>query len=285
MSVLSKLLFHPFFAIVLLLISMCSIQSGAAIAKGLFALLTPEGMTSLRLMFAALLLFIAIRPHPGRVPRNAWFSIIIYGVSTGLMNMLFYQAIYRIPLGIAVGLEFLGPLVVATCTSRRLTDFIGIALAVVGLFLLLFRSSTGTVNTSGVLFALGAGACWGVYIIFGRRAGHDGGRDSVAFGMLFAACAAIPMGVVVEGAALFRMEVLPAALMVGLLSSALPYGLEMVVLQALPPRVFGVLMSLEPAIASLSGWLFLKEHLLPVQLLGLGCVVCASILVTLGARR
>jgi len=279
------LLQNPLVAVTLALISICSIQAGAALAKGLFSLVTPEGMTALRLFFASLILFAVVRPRPGRVPRAAWKNILVYGLATGLMNMLFYQAISRIPLGVAVGVEFIGPLAVATMTSRRITDFIGIALAGIGLALLLPIGSVAGVSFTGVLFALGAGTCWGVYIIFGRRAGHDGGRESVPFGMLFAACLVMPVGILVEGGGLLRPEILPAAALVGLLSSALPYGLEMIVLQALPPRVFGVLMSLEPALACLSGWLFLREQLDLVHGIALACVITASVLVTLGARR
>ena len=286
MRLLRELYNSPWVGIGLILVSICSVQSGASLAKGLFSLVGPASLTTLRLFFGSLILMVLLRPRILGHTRIEWRDIVLYGLSMGFMNLLFYQAISRIPLGVAVGLEFTGPLLVSTLSSRRMTDFMSCGLAVAGIAMLVpFEQTRGGLDMAGALFALGAGACWALYIIFGRRAGRAGAASSVALGMLVAACTVGPVGLFIEGAGFFQAKVLAVAAAVGLLSSSLPYALEMVALQRIPPRVFGVLMSLEPAMASCAGFLFLGETLTLQQLLALGCVIAASILITLGLNR
>ena len=261
----------PFFSVALLVISMLSIQCSASLAKSVFPIIGPEATTALRLMFAALVLLPVMRPWRAKLTRKQWLPIILYGLSTGVMNMCFYQAISRIPLGVGVALEFTGPLAIAMLGSRRLIDFLWIALAVGGLLLLLpIHEFSGNLDPVGVAFALGAGFCWAMYIFFGKRAGNAGGGASVSLGMIVGACAILPFGV---------------ALLLGVFSSALPYGLEIVALKQLPAQTFGILMSMEPVLAALSGIIFLGEQLNVAQWVALACIIVASIGATLTIRR
>lgn len=266
-----------FVPIALLLVAMTSIQSGASLAKGLFPLIGPEGTTALRLSLGALILCLVMRPWRTRANFAAWPSLLAYGLSLGGMNLLFYMSLKTIPLGIAVALEFTGPLALALVSSRRLLDFVWIALAVFGLWLLLpDTGSSGHLDPVGMALALGAGVCWALYIIFGQKAGAEHGAQTVAFGTVVAALLVFPVGLWQNGAALFSVDLLPIALGVAVLSSALPYSLEMIALTRLPARTFSVLMSMEPAIAALSGLLFLGERLGFEQWLAIGAIILAS---------
>ncbi|MGL4318010.1 MAG: threonine/homoserine exporter RhtA [Pseudomonas sp.] len=266
-----------FVPIALLLVAMTSIQSGASLAKGLFPLIGPEGTTALRLSLGALILCLVMRPWRTRANFSAWPSLLAYGLSLGSMNLLFYMSLKTIPLGIAVALEFTGPLALALLSSRRLLDFVWIALAVFGLWLLLpDTGSSGHLDPLGMALALGAGVCWALYIIFGQKAGAEHGAQTVAFGTVVAALLVFPVGLWQNGAALFSIDLLPVALGVAVLSSALPYSLEMIALTRLPARTFSVLMSMEPAIAALSGLLFLGERLGFEQWLAIGAIILAS---------
>lgn len=266
-----------FVPIALLLVAMTSIQSGASLAKGLFPLIGPEGTTALRLSLGALILCLVMRPWRTRANFAAWPSLLAYGLSLGSMNLLFYMSLKTIPLGIAVALEFTGPLALALLSSRRLLDFVWIALAVFGLWLLLpDTGSSGHLDPLGMALALGAGVCWALYIIFGQKAGAEHGAQTVAFGTVVAALLVFPVGLWQNGAALFSVDLLPIALGVAVLSSALPYSLEMIALTRLPARTFSVLMSMEPAIAALSGLLFLSERLSAGQWLAIGAIILAS---------
>ncbi|MCG4635001.1 EamA family transporter [Bilophila wadsworthia] len=265
---------------------MLSIQCSASLAKSVFPIIGPEATTALRLMFAALVLLPVMRPWRAKLNRKQWLPIILYGLSTGVMNMCFYQAISRIPLGVGVALEFTGPLAIAMLGSRRLIDFLWIALAVGGLLLLLpIHEFSGNLDPVGVAFALGAGFCWAMYIFFGKRAGNAGGGASVSLGMIVGACAILPFGVASAGTSMFSMSVLPLALLLGVFSSALPYGLEIVALKQLPAQTFGILMSMEPVLAALSGIIFLGEQLNVAQWVALACIIVASIGATLTIRR
>ena len=189
-------------------------------------------------------------------------------------------------LGVGVALEFTGPLAIAMLGSRRLIDFLWIALAVGGLLLLLpIHEFSGNLDPVGVAFALGAGFCWAMYIFFGKRAGNAGGGASVSLGMIVGACAILPFGVASAGTSMFSMSVLPLALLLGVFSSALPYGLEIVALKQLPAQTFGILMSMEPVLAALSGIIFLGEQLNVAQWVALACIIVASIGATLTIRR
>lgn len=263
--------------IALLVIAMTSIQSGASLAKGLFPLIGPEGTTALRLSLAALILALIMRPWRSRPNVAAWRSLVGYGLSLGSMNLLFYMSLKTIPLGIAVALEFTGPLALALLSSRRLLDFVWVALAVFGIWLLLPDTrSSDHLDPLGMGLALGAGLCWALYILFGQKAGAAHGSQTVVFGTLIAALLVSPIGLSQVGGALFSVDLLPVALAVAVMSSALPYSLEMLALTRLPARTFSILMSLEPAIAALSGLLFLSERLAPSQWLAIGAIILAS---------
>jgi inner membrane transporter RhtA len=203
--------------------------------------------------------------------------ILVYGVALGTMNFVFYMALRTIPLGIAVALEFTGPLAVALAGSRRRTDFLWIALAVFGLLMLLPVARTEhSLDPVGVAFALAAGLCWALYIIFGQKAGRAHGPSASTWGMLIAASFTVPLGVVLGGRDVLSPAVLPMGLAVAVLSSAFPYTLEMIALRQLATKTFGTLMSLEPAIAACAGLVFLNERLTATQWLGIVAVMIAS---------
>lgn len=261
----------------LLIIAMVSIQGGASLAKSLFPLVGAEGITTLRLSIGTLILFIIFRPWRMRFAAGSRLPLLVYGLALGAMNYLFYLSLRTLPLGIAVALEFTGPLAVAMFSSRRAIDFLWVALALVGLwFLLPLGHDMGSIDPFGAVCALGAGACWAVYIIFGQKAGGDHGPGTVAVGSLIAALVFCPIGAWQAGSVLLNVDILPTALAVAILSTALPYSLEIIALPKIPARTFGTLMSLEPAMAALSGMLFLNEHLTVAQWLALAAIIAAS---------
>lgn len=206
-------------------------------------------------------------------------SLAFYGVSLGFMNFSFYFALERIPLGIAVALEFTGPLAVAIFSSQKKIDYLWALLAAVGILLLLpLNINAEALDPVGILFALIAGLCWALYIIFGKKAGDTlSGGIASSMGMLIAALVVLPFGLAADGSKLFNPSALPLALMVAIFGSALPYTLEMFALKKMPTKTFGVLMSMEPAIASFIGILFLSESLTLTQWLAIVCVIVSSL--------
>jgi inner membrane transporter RhtA len=257
--------------------AMVSVQCGAALVKGLFPAVGVAGATALRLTLASLMLLIVWRPWRLRPTAREMRSIVIYGAAMGVMNFLFYSSLRRIPLGIAVALEFTGPLAVAIATSRRAVDFLWIVLAAAGIAALLpIGIQVRALPPAGIAFALGAGVCWALYIIFGQKAGAAHGGATAALGTLVGAAIIAPIGVAQAGAALLSPAILPAACGVALLSSALPYSLEMYALTRLPTRTFGVLMSAEPALGALSGLCFLGERLTAIQWAAIASIMMAS---------
>jgi inner membrane transporter RhtA len=271
--------------VLLLLIAMFSIQVGASMAKSLFPVVGALGATSLRLGFGTLLLWLVLRPWRMPLRTLPWRMLLGYGISLGAMNSLFYLALQTVPLGIAIALEFTGPLGLALLGSRRPRDVAWVALAVAGLLLLVpWSSQHAALDPLGVAYALGAGLCWALYIVFGQKAGADHGPQAVALGAAIAALVAVPWGVLESGMDLLAPALLPMGLGVAVLSMALPYSLEMVALTRLPTSTFGMLMSLEPAIGALCGFVFLHEHLGVLQWLAILAVVIASAGATLGAR-
>ncbi|VUS29866.1 threonine/homoserine exporter RhtA [Klebsiella pasteurii] len=272
--------------ILVILIAMISIQSGASLAKSLFPLVGAPGVTALRLALGTLILVVIFKPWRLRFAPEQRLPLLLYGLSLGAMNYLFYLSIQRIPLGVAVALEFTGPLAVALFGSRRPLDFVWVALAVLGLwFLLPLGQSVAQIDPVGAQLALGAGACWAVYILTGQRAGEEHGPATVAMGSLIAAVVFVPMGMMQASDTLFQWGLLLPGLGIAILSTALPYSLEMVALTRMPSKTFGTLMSMEPALAALSGMVFLGETLTATQTLALGAIILASMGSTLTMRR
>lgn len=260
-----------------LVAAMICFQAGAALAKSLFPLVGAAGATALRLALGTGMLMAVWRPWSLRANRVEARAIVIYGLAMGSMNLLFYCSLQTIPLGVAVALEFTGPLAVAMAASRRAVDFVWIAFACLGLAMLLPLGAVSHAPArAGVAYALGAGVCWGLYILFGRVAGTTHGGQSTALGMAVGAALVVPIGAAQAGLRLLTPSLLPLALGVAVLSSALPYSLEMIALRRLPTRTFGVLMSLAPAVGALSGLLFLGERLAPVQWAAIASIMVAS---------
>ena len=272
-------------SLAVLLVAMVSIQIGASLAKGLFPAVGAQGATALRLAFSALVMTLVGKPWRVRLTRTNLTPLLLYGLSLGVMNLCFYMALRTVPLGVAVALEFLGPLGVAVATSRKARDFVWVALAATGVVVLSPVSPfNASLDVAGAAFALSAGGCWALYIVFGAKAGEQHGGRTVAVGSLVAAAVAVPFGVAHAGLRLLDPALLPLGIGVAILSSALPYSLEMIALRRLPARTFGICMSAEPALAALSGFVFLDEHLGPAQLLGVSAIIAASIGAVFTAR-
>jgi inner membrane transporter RhtA len=261
--------------------AMVSQYIGAAIAKHLFPLVGSEGVTALRVGLSALVLVLAFRPWRAALTRRGALDIVLYGFMLGCMNLLIYRAFNLIPIGIAVAIEVTGPLAVVVASSRRWRDLGWVACAALGLALLLplptgADASRPALDPAGVAYALGAAFCWAMYIVFGKRASKLEGGQAVAWGMLAAALFTVPVGAAHAGAALLQPATLLGGLAVALLSSALPYTLEMMALRRLPRRVFGILVSSAPAVGALAGFLVLGEQLVPRQWLAILLVMAAS---------
>ncbi|BBL80568.1 threonine transporter RhtB [Rubrobacter xylanophilus] len=248
----------------LVLLAVCSVQLGAAVAKGLFEEVGPGGTVFLRVGFAAVFLLLLWRPEVRGYPRSAYRIAVSFGAVLAAMNLSFYAALDRIPLGVAVTLEFVGPLGVAVAGSRRGLDVLWVLLAASGILLLAPLGTFGGADLDpvGVGLALLAGGFWAGYILLGARTGRVfPGSAGLVVAMCAGAMLTAPVGLVSAGGGLLDWEVLLAGAAVALLSSAVPYSLELEALRRLPSRVFGVLMSLEPAVAALVGFLVLGERL------------------------
>ena len=269
------------------LCSILSVQAGASFSKHLFPVLGPEGVTALRQLYSTLLLLLVFRPWQGGPARKDWGVVMLYGGLLGVMNLTFYLAIARLPLGIGVALEFLGPLTVAILSSRQARDFVWVACAVAGLALLIpWSGHTGALDLVGVMWALVAALCWGLYIIVGQKVSDrvHGGK-AVALGMAFSLILTLPVGLIHSGAALWSPSVLPWAIAVAVLSSAIPYSLEMMALKHIPAKTFGLMMSLEPAAAALLAFLIIGEQLSLTQCAAIALVIIASAGSSLTSRR
>ncbi len=261
-----------------LLVTIVSVQFGAAFSKQLFPVIGVERATFLRLALGALLLAPLLRPWRMRVGARDWPLLLAYSVALGGMNLCLYLAVQRIPLGIAVALEFIGPLGLAVLLSHRRIDLLWVALAVIGLLLLLpLRPHSEALSPLGVVFALSAAALWAAYSLLARRIGTLQGPGIIGLAMPIAALLVLPLAAVQPGTITVTPHLAIAALVMALFSSALPFSLEMIALTGMPIRVYGTFTSLEPACGTLMGLIVLRELPSGLQLAGIAAIVAASL--------
>lgn len=278
--------FHHVVPLLAVLGSVTALGLGTSIAKQLFPVVGSLGTTALRVGFSALLLLLIWRPWRQPLARGDWLSVLRYGVALGLMNLLFYMSLRTIPFGIAVAIEFSGPLAVALFGSRKPVDFVWLALAMAGLALLLpLGGDVQALDVTGVLYALAAAAFWAAYIVFGKRLGHLHAGHSVALGLAVAALTVVPFGIWHAGAALLEPRTLLIGLVVAAISSAIPISLEMVALKRLPQGAFGIMTSMEPAVAALLGLFMLDEQLTALQWGAIVLIMAAAAGSSVTAKR
>lgn len=252
-------------------------ELGAAIAITLFPRVGATGMVLLRLVFSAAILLIVFRPSLRRRSRSDWLTVVGFGLVLATMNAFFYESLLRVPLGAAVTIELMGPLILSVVISRRASAWLWAVLAVGGVVLLGWTGVEGRLDVVGALFAAAAGGMWVCYILLSARTGRHFGRlDGLAIAMSVGALAIAPLGVLTAGAALLRPGDLLLGLAVAVLSSAIPYGLELISLRRLPAATFSILLSLAPAIAAIAGFLVLRQQLTVLGAIGVGFVVIAS---------
>jgi len=256
--------------------SIISVQVGAAFAKSLFALTAATAVAWLRMAVAAAIFWVIARPRITGRTWPEWRVVLGYGIALATMNWAIYMSFARIPIGLAVTIEFLGPLGIAVFGSRRPRDLVWVALAAIGVALL--GVFPVTVDWVGVGFALLAGAGWAAYILLSKQTGrYWSGVTGVSMGSLVGATVFLIPGLLAGGASLWQPQVLLLGSLVAVMSSVIPYGLEMVALRSLPAGVFGILMSVEPAAAALAAWLVLSEQLSAVEVAAMACVIVASV--------
>ena len=274
-------------ALVLLFIAMISMQSSGALAKTLFDQFPVLTISAMRLLLGSLILAVIFKIWQVNFKQVKWSSIISYGIALAGMNALFYLSIHRIPLGIAVAFEFIGPLSVALFHARQKFDFIWVGLAVLGLVLLFpFDQAKQSLDPIGIAFALAAGACWALYIIAGQRPSEVSGNHTVCLGMFVGMLCLMPIALFsAMPLQVFEPSNLIYFIALAILASALPFSLEMIALRNLSALSFGTLMSLEPAIAAFSGFIFLNEQLLWTQWLALATIISASIGCTVTTQK
>lgn len=264
----------PYAALFGAIVTLCV---GTSFAKQLFPAIGATGTTAYRVGFSALVLLALWRPWRHPLTRTDLKTVALYGAVIGLMNLCFYMSLRTIPLGLAIAIEFTGPLGLALLYSRKLIHFVWVSLAVLGLLLLLpLKAGAGSLDPVGVGFAGAAAVMWALYIVLGKRTGHLHAGRTVALGMSTAALIVVPVGLVSAGAELFHPRWLLMGLMVAVLSSAIPYSLEMIAMKGIPKRSFGVMLSAEPAVGALAGLALLGERLAPLQWLAIGCIIAAS---------
>lgn len=270
----------------LLLGSIASVQFGAAFADKLFAQAGPGGVVLLRLALSAVVLGLASRPSLRGRRREDLLVAVAFGLVLGGMNWSFYEALNRLPLGVAVTIEFTGPLAVAVAGSRRALDLVWVALAGGGVALLAVRGDHNGIEPLGVAFALVAAACWASYILLSKRVGAAFAQlDGLAIALVVGTVLVLPAGVVQGGDALLRPAVVAGGFAVAMLSSLIPYSLEIIALRRISPAAFGLLMSLEPAFAALAGVIVLGEAITGVLLLAIVMVAVASVGTTVTSPR
>ena len=278
-------------AILLVLGSCSSLQAGAALAMRLFPVLGAPGATLLRVGLAAIVLLAVTRPRVRGWRRRQWQAVLLYGVSIAGTNAFFYAALARLPLGTAVTIQFLGPLMLSAALSRRMRDLGWVMLAVTGVAILGLTESQattagGSLSPAGVAFALASGAFWAMYIITGARVSAAvPGRGGLAVAMSAGALALLPFGVLGAARIAQSPHLIPVAFGMAMLASVVPYSLELAAMRRAPKRVFGILLSLEPAVATMAGWLLLGQHASAVALAAVVIVVAASTGSALGTKN
>lgn len=263
-------------AVPAVLLSIISVQGSASIAKGIFPVLGAASTSSLRIGFSAIILCLFNRPNLKNMDRAQWKAVSLYGLTLGAMNVIFYMAIARIPLALGVALEFIGPLALALAGSKRMVDFVWVLLAAAGIALIAPWSNNG-LDVIGILLALLAGAFWAGYIVLGGRISKimDGGK-AVSIGMVFATALVLPIAIGDGLLTHFKPSMLATGLVLALFSSAIPFTLEMQALRKMPAKTFSILMSLEPAAAAFSGFIFLHEFLSLFEWLAVILIIIAS---------
>ncbi|MFC7287291.1 DMT family transporter [Herminiimonas glaciei] len=268
---------QPIVGAIAVITSLVSQNIGAAFAKTLFPLVGPAGMTSLRIGLAACLLVLIRRSWNAMPGQSIYKNLIKYGVTLGLMNLLIYQAFARIPIGIAVAIEILGPLSVVLLGAKQRWDFIWLVAAICGLALLLpLYGGAPVLDPIGVLCAIGAALSWAFYILAGKKVSSQQGVDAVAWGMVVAALVTVPFGIAGAGTALLSSKVLLIGLVVAALSSAIPYSLEMTALRRMAAPLFSLVVSTAPAIAAIAGFLILDEKLTIIQWTAIALIIFAA---------
>jgi len=272
----------PFPAI---LLSILSVQIGAAVAKGLFPVLGAAGTTTLRIGISALILLAYNRPKLGQLTSEQWKAILPYGICLGAMNGIFYLALSRIPMGLAVALEFIGPLMLSVITSKKAIEYLWAVLAMAGIALMTPWTGKG-IDLFGAGMALLAGIFWAGYIVLGKRASLviEGGQ-AVTVGMVFAILVILPFSIADGRLINFTTNMIPAAIALGLLCSAIPFSLEIGALKQMPAKTFSILMSLEPAVAALCGVIIVNEFLSLAEWIAILLIVIASLGATLTRRE
>jgi inner membrane transporter RhtA len=269
-------LFLPLIAVLGSIISLCI---GSSYAKQLFGHIGPEGATVFRLGFAAVLLIAIWRPWRLPLTWQEIKRIALYGVTLGSMNLLFYKGIATVPMGVAIAIEFIGPLSLALISSRRAIDFVWIGFALIGLVLLspLTAGPSGKLDPVGVSYILCAAVLWALYIVLGKQAGRSHAGQVTSLGLGIASLVVLPFGAERASSVIFQPHYILIGLMVAVLSSAIPYSLEFYALRKLPQQTFGILLSMEPAVGAISGWIILGEVLTQLQCLAIACIIVASI--------
>lgn len=275
---------HP---VLLVLLAVVSVQFGGALAATLLPLVGVVGSVALRLTLSTAMLWALVRPRVRGRSRADWAVVGLFSAALTCMNLAFYASLARLPIGVAVTIEFLGPLALAAALSRRARDAFAVLAALTGVVLIseALTLPWAQLDLTGMLLAALAGACWAAYIVLSARTGaRFEGLDGIAICMALGAVATLPFGLLTAGASLWHPEALLRGLGIALLSSAIPYSLELIALRRLSAGTFGVLLSLEPAFAALAGLLVLGQVLDSPQILGMGLVVVASVAVLGGSK-
>lgn len=272
-------------AVLFMVLSMVAYQISASFAKQLIEVLDPITVVTLRLCFASVIIFVMFRSWKiiKRLPYLKWNDLLLYSASVCAMNALFYASLGKLPQGIAVGLEFIGPLALALISIQRKSDYIWVGLAILGIALMVPWQDANAENFSylGAAMALGAGVCWAFYIYFGQKVVRQNiGMHALTIAIMLSAMVMLPISVIHNPSALIQFEYWPQALLIAILATAIPYALDLMALKNLSKMSYGTLSSLSPALAALAGWLLLNENITSLQSVALICIMFASIGVT-----